>query len=81
MHSEKEMLDLILNTAKEGERIRAVIMNGSRTNPNVIRDIFQDYDIEYIVHETKSFREDKLWIDRFGNACMCNIPKIILIIR
>ncbi len=31
MRSEQEMLDLILTTAREDERIRAVIMNGSRT--------------------------------------------------
>ena len=29
MRTEKEMLDLIINTAIEDERIRAVIMNGS----------------------------------------------------
>ncbi|MGB4660040.1 MAG: aminoglycoside 6-adenylyltransferase [Mobilitalea sp.] len=54
MRTEKEMLDLISNIAQEDERIRAVIMNGSRTNPNVIRDIFQDYDIEYV-------RQSQLW--------------------
>ena len=75
MRSEKEMIDLILNTAKEDERIRAVIMNGSRTNPNAIRDIFQDYDIQYVVHETKSFREDKLWIDRFGERLYMQYPE------
>ena len=75
MRTEKEMLDLILNIAKADERIRAVILNGSRTNPNVIKDIFQDYDIEYVVHETKSFREDKLWIDRFGERLYMQYPE------
>lgn len=75
MRSEKEMLDLILNTAKEDERIRAVVMNGSRTNPNVTRDIFQDYDIEYVVQETKSFRKDKKWIDRFGERLYMQYPE------
>lgn len=40
MRTEQEMLDLILNTAKEDERIRAVIMNGSRANKNVSKDCF-----------------------------------------
>lgn len=40
MRTEKEMIDLIMNTAKENERIRAVIMNGSRVNPNVKKDCF-----------------------------------------
>lgn len=34
MRSEQEMLDLILDTARQDERIRAVILNGSRANPN-----------------------------------------------
>lgn len=75
MRTEKDMLDLIICTAKEDKRIRAVIMNGSRTNPNVTRDIFQDYDIQYVVHETKSFREDKLWIDRFGERLYMQYPE------
>ena len=49
------MLDLIINTAKEDERIRAVIMNGSRVNPHVKRDCFQDYDIMYVVKDIQSF--------------------------
>lgn len=32
MRTEQEMFDLILNIAKRDERIRAVYMNGSRTN-------------------------------------------------
>ena len=55
MRTEKEMLDLIINTAIEDERIRAVIMNGSRVNPNVKRDCFQDYDIMYVVNDIQSF--------------------------
>lgn len=66
MRSEQEMFNLILNIALKDERIRAVYMNGSRTNPNAIKDIFQDYDIVYVVNEVNSFRQDKCWIDQFG---------------
>jgi hypothetical protein len=51
MRSEQEMLDLIVDTAKCDKRIRAAIMNGSRANPNAPRDIFQDFDIVYLVTE------------------------------
>ena len=44
MRSEKEMMELILSVARKDERIRAVYMNGSRTNPNVKKDIFQDLE-------------------------------------
>jgi hypothetical protein len=34
MRSEREMLDMILNTPRSDERVRVVIiMNGSRVNP------------------------------------------------
>ncbi len=75
MRTEQEMFDLILNIAKNDERIRAVFMNGSRTNPNATKDIFQDYDIEYVVKETKSFREDKSWIDKFGERLYMQYPE------
>ncbi len=66
MRTEKEMMELILGIAQKDDRILAVYMNGSRTNPNVPKDIFQDYDIVYVVTETKPFIEDKSWIDQFG---------------
>ena len=37
MRTEAEMLDLIVETAIDDDRIRAVIMNGSRVNPNIRR--------------------------------------------
>lgn len=75
MRTEQDMFDLILSIAKNDERIRAVFMNGSRTNPNAKKDIFQDYDIEYVVKETKSFREDKSWIDKFGERLYMQYPE------
>ncbi len=75
MRTEQEMYDLIINTAKEDERIRAVYMNGSRTNPNAVKDIFQDFDIVYVVNETGSFRKDKSWIDRFGERLYMQYPE------
>lgn len=74
MRTEKEMYDLIIGTAKADERIRAVYMNGSRTNPNVPRDIFQDYDIVYVVTENKPFYENKNWIDIFGERLYMQCP-------
>lgn len=74
MRTEQEVYDLIVGTAKADERIRAVYMNGSRTNPNVPRDIFRDYDIVYVVTETKPFYEDKNWINRFGERLYGQLP-------
>jgi len=74
MRTEKEMFDLILDVARNDERIRAVYMNGSRVNPNAPKDIFQDYDIVYVVTETASFIEDEEWMYRFGDLLMSQEP-------
>jgi len=42
MRSEKEMMDLIRQVAEDEPCIRAAYIEGSRTNPNVPRDSFQD---------------------------------------
>jgi len=74
MRTEHEMFDLILKVAKEDERIRAVYMNGSRTNPNAPVDIFQDYDIVFVVKEIRSFIDDRNWIDIFGERLYMQCP-------
>jgi aminoglycoside 6-adenylyltransferase len=74
MRSEQEMFDIILTVAQNDERIRAVIMNGSRANPNAPRDPFQDFDIVYVVTETASFREDPSWINCFGELMILQLP-------
>jgi aminoglycoside 6-adenylyltransferase len=68
------MFDLILGVAQKDERIRAVYMNGSRANPNVNKDNYQDYDIVYVVEETESFLADKSWISVFGEPAMVQEP-------
>jgi aminoglycoside 6-adenylyltransferase len=75
MRSQQEMLDLIVDTARCDERIRAVIMNGSRTNPNTQRDIFQDFDIVYIVTDVAPFKNNYEWIKRFGEIMILQEPE------
>ncbi len=75
MRSEHEMFDLIIHTAQEDERIRAVIMNGSRANPYAPRDIFQDYDIIYLVTDVAPFHNNFAWIKRFGDLMILQLPE------
>jgi aminoglycoside 6-adenylyltransferase len=75
MRSEQEMLDLIVNTAREDERIRAVILNGSRANPKTPRDLFQDYDIIYVVTDVTPFKYKYEWIRRFGEIMILQMPE------
>ncbi|MDF2521420.1 MAG: streptomycin adenylyltransferase family protein, partial [Clostridia bacterium] len=74
MRSEQQMMDLILDTAKADDRIRAVIMNGSRANPNATKDFFQDFDIVYVVRDVHSFTADHSWIDIFGEIMILQMP-------
>jgi len=71
------MYELILRVASDDPRIRAVYMNGSRTDKNVPKDPFQDYDIVYVVTETEPFIADPHWIDRFGKRLYMQMPKQI----
>ena len=75
MLSEQDMLELILNIAKSDERIRAVIMNGSRTNPHAPKDIFQDFDIIYVVTDVTPFRNNLEWIKQFGEMMIMQMPE------
>lgn len=75
LRSQDQMLELILTYAKNDERIRAVGLNGSRTNPNAPKDIFQDFDIVYLVTELNSFIEDRQWIDIFGQRIIMQTPE------
>jgi len=75
MRTEQEMLELLVNTAKRHPQIRAVLMNGSRTNPNAPRDIFQDFDIVYVVTDVAPFKNNYEWIKRFGELMIMQLPE------
>ncbi len=77
MRNEQEMMDLILTTAREDDRIRAVILNGSRVNPNVKPDRFQDFDIIFVVTDITPFISDPTWIDRFGERMIMQTPDLM----
>ncbi len=68
------MFRLILGVAQEDERVRAVILNGSRVNPHAPPDIFQDYDVVYVVTDVAPFVADRSWLDRFGERLIMQTP-------
>jgi len=65
MRSEKEMYDLILGYAKNEDDIRAVILNGSRANPDRKPDPFNDFDIVYLVRNVEAYKQ-KAWNTEYG---------------
>lgn len=74
MRTQEEMYRLFHSIAREDTRILAMYLNGSRTNENAPVDIFQDYDLVYVVSETAPFREDRTWIGRFGTVLYMQYP-------
>jgi len=74
MRSEEELLSLILEVAGADNRIRAVLLNGSRANPNAAKDIFQDFDIVYVVTEMSAFLRNHSWVDKFGKRIILQLP-------
>jgi len=73
MRSEREMLDLILSVARRDERVRAVIITGSKVNPNAPKDFFQDFDIVYVVTEKESFLAEAGWIEVYGELMILQL--------
>lgn len=74
MRSDEEIKQLILKTAETDSRVRAVILNGSRANPNVPADNYRDFDIVYYVNDINSFTCDHSWIDVFGERIILQLP-------
>jgi aminoglycoside 6-adenylyltransferase len=66
MRSEEEVLSQLLGYAKMDSRVKVVLLNGSRANPNVRKDILCDYDVIFGVTETLSFVQNQDWISSFG---------------
>lgn len=75
MRTEQQMYDLILGFAKEDPRVRAVLLNGSRANPNAPKDYYQDFDIVYVVEHFSEFKADYGWLDVFGPRLIMQMPE------
>lgn len=78
MRTEQEMLELIIDVAKADERIRAVLISGSRANPSVVKDKYQDYDVTYFVKDVKPFYNNIEWIEKhFGKPIIMQLPELM----
>lgn len=75
MRSEKEMFDLILNYARNDDNIRAVVLNGSRANPNAPKDLFQDFDIACLVNDMSPYIRNPNIPPFFGEILILQEPE------
>ncbi len=74
MKTFKEIKHLIIDFAQSDKRVRAVLLNGSRANPKIKTDPYQDYDIVFVVEEMKSFISDHNWTEVFGKKLIWQLP-------
>ena len=51
-----------------------VLLNGSRANPNIKTDKYQDFDIVYIVTDIDHFTCDHGWTNIFGEKIITQLP-------
>ncbi|NEN84819.1 aminoglycoside 6-adenylyltransferase [Paenibacillus elgii] len=75
MKDEQEMMEILVGLAANDSRIRLVTLEGSRTNPNIPSDPFQDFDIAYFVTDMDSFKANDEWLTSFGKRAMMQKPE------
>lgn len=75
MRSEKEILRLIHEFADRDDNIRAVVLNGSRANPNVRRDAFQDFDVACLVRDAHPYLRNSDIVRFFGDPMIVQLPE------
>lgn len=68
MRKEEQVIKQILDFANSDDRIRAVMLNGSRVNPNAPKDIMQDYDVIFFIKDIEDiiYKTNREWVARFG---------------
>lgn len=61
------MMKLIMDKAQSDKNIRAVLMWGSRVDPDATHDQYCDYDIVYIIDDIRPYTNDDTWVSYFGD--------------
>ena len=75
MRTPEEVMDAILDFARQNDNIRIVGMEGSRVNRNIPMDSFQDFDVTYFVTNPGQLTGDDGWLSRFGKIIMMQKPE------
>jgi len=68
------MYELILSYAQQDENVRVVVLNGSRANPRIKKDLFQDYDIAYFVEDMQPLIRNHDLVKYFGEVMILQLP-------
>ncbi len=75
MRNENEIMRLLLQFAMNNDQVRAAVLNGSRVNPRIQPDRYQDYDVVYFVTDVEPFRRNTSIVDYFGQRLIVQFPE------
>lgn len=76
MRIEEEVFNEVLNFAENEDKILAIYLNRSRTNKNVPKDKYQDYDLVFVVEDILSIiKEDSIY-KKFGEILYMQKPDL-----
>lgn len=60
------VLGRLVQWAEARDAVRAVLLDGSRANPQATVDALSDYDVVLVVEDVRPFYDDRAWLDDFG---------------
>lgn len=75
MNKHEQLLEKVIKLAKDNIHIRVLEMNGSRVNPNIEPDDYQDFDMVFYVDNYLSFIQDESWLNVFGKPLLTQTTK------
>jgi aminoglycoside 6-adenylyltransferase len=58
----------LIRWGQEQQAVRAVLLTGSRANPDASPDAWSDYDLVLVVEDVHPFLEDRAWLQGFGQV-------------
>lgn len=76
MRNTEEVISQLTEFAGADARVKVVLLNGSRVNPNVSIDLLCDYDVIYGVTDVASFVQQQDWIQHFGELMIIQKNRI-----
>lgn len=75
LRNENEILNLFNLIVEEDDLIRLSVLEGSRTNENILKDDFQDYDITFFVTDMEFYKRNDDWLNKFGELLFLQKPE------
>ncbi len=77
MRSTEEMLRLITDTAERDPNVRTAVLSGSRADSSRPSDVYQDYDVAFLVRDLAPYFNNPCYIEKiFGKVLIMQMPDL-----